>query len=275
MEIKHTIEILTKDIQDIEKLVRNFNNYPSPPKIEIDLAMSKLRNVYDLLSMIASDITVDLSSREDIEREIAEDNERENEKAAGSDIEAAKKHPKSETSFQPDAGESKPTPENNLQNSDESPLKETKQPNQQIPPVGKAKDAKKSDPPKNKEILKPSKTEEEKQKAAILAEKFKADKSINEKIASKSDEDKEAFGGEPIDSIRRNIGINDRFMIIRELLDGENDAYIEFIDELDHSEGYNEAIKKIEDKFPDNSGHEGIKILINLAKRKFLSKGNG
>ena len=55
MEIKHTVEILTKDIQEIEKLVRNLNNSPAPPRIELDLALSKLRNVYELLSMIRED----------------------------------------------------------------------------------------------------------------------------------------------------------------------------------------------------------------------------
>ena len=60
MEIKHTVEILTKDIQEIEKLVRNLNNSPAPPRIELDLALSKLRNVYELLSMIREDVEQDV-----------------------------------------------------------------------------------------------------------------------------------------------------------------------------------------------------------------------
>lgn len=51
MEFKHTLEIVTKDIQDIEKLVGNFKNYPKIPNIELDLALSRLRNVYDILLM--------------------------------------------------------------------------------------------------------------------------------------------------------------------------------------------------------------------------------
>jgi hypothetical protein len=49
MEFKNTLEIVTKDIQDIEKLVSNFKNYSRIPNIELDLALSRLRNVYDLL----------------------------------------------------------------------------------------------------------------------------------------------------------------------------------------------------------------------------------
>jgi len=55
MEFKNTLEIVTKDIQDIEKLVSNFKNYSSIPNIELDLALSRLRNVYDLLLLIKAD----------------------------------------------------------------------------------------------------------------------------------------------------------------------------------------------------------------------------
>jgi hypothetical protein len=55
MEIKYTIEILTKDIQDIEKLVGNLRNSKDDSAIELDLALSKLRNVYEILTMIKAD----------------------------------------------------------------------------------------------------------------------------------------------------------------------------------------------------------------------------
>jgi hypothetical protein len=51
MEYKQVLETVTKDIQDIEKLVSNFNNSSDIPTIELDLALSKLRNVYDVLLM--------------------------------------------------------------------------------------------------------------------------------------------------------------------------------------------------------------------------------
>ena len=49
MEIKYTLEIVTKDIQDIGKLVENLHNSPAGSTLELDLALSKLRNVYDIL----------------------------------------------------------------------------------------------------------------------------------------------------------------------------------------------------------------------------------
>jgi FKBP-type peptidyl-prolyl cis-trans isomerase len=56
MEIKYTLEILTKDIQDIEKLVANLENSPGNSTLDLDLALSKLRNVYDVLTEIRSDM---------------------------------------------------------------------------------------------------------------------------------------------------------------------------------------------------------------------------
>ena len=55
MDIKYTIEILTKDIQDIENLVGKLQNSKEASAIELDLAMSKLRNVYEILTMIKAD----------------------------------------------------------------------------------------------------------------------------------------------------------------------------------------------------------------------------
>jgi outer membrane biosynthesis protein TonB len=55
MDIKYTIEILTKDIQDIEKLVGKLQNSKDASAIELDLAMSKLRNVYEILTLIQAD----------------------------------------------------------------------------------------------------------------------------------------------------------------------------------------------------------------------------
>jgi hypothetical protein len=70
MEFKNTLEIVTKDIQDIEKLVSNFKNYSRIPNIELDLALSRLRNVYDLLLMFRED-TYDNSGK--VEKEISPD----------------------------------------------------------------------------------------------------------------------------------------------------------------------------------------------------------
>ncbi len=44
--------------------------------------------------------------------------------------------------------------------------------------------------------------------------------------------------GQPIDNIGRNIGINDRFLIIRELFDGDADGFSNLVENLEGADGY-------------------------------------
>lgn len=237
MEIKHTIEILTKDIQDIEKLVRNLNNYTTPPQIELDLAMSKLRRVYDLLSTISSDIKTDHDEVEKTTREVEQviDNQSNHLAEDTNDLLINQ-----EAELVPD-----PLIEEEAPSIDQSEVEEAV-----------------SSPKKQKE-------------ASILAEKFETDKSLNEKIAPgiNSDLDTKIKGG-PIDSIKRNIGINDRFLIIRELMNGDNEGFNQIVQKLDDCTNFNEAFKHIQSRFPDDLEHESVMILINLSRRKFISRGN-
>jgi len=240
MEIKHTVEILTKDIQEIEKLVRNLNNSPIPPKIELDLALSKLRNVYELLSMIRSDIEKDVNLG-------TAANEEEIKVAKPAEAIAVSEEPKEHISVSAE-------PEIIA---DPEPVKieitqeEIVQIEELVP-----------EPPKKKK------------EAAILAEKFNNDTSINDNIASsvKQGNVTSKISGQPIENIGRNIGINDRFLIIRELFDGNNANYSQLIKELDASTNANDAIKLLESTFPEDTEHEGYQLLTQLAQRKFMQK---
>ena len=52
MNFELVIETINKDIQDIEKTVINFKNRSSLPRVEIDLAMEKVRKLYDSLQSL-------------------------------------------------------------------------------------------------------------------------------------------------------------------------------------------------------------------------------
>jgi hypothetical protein len=258
MEIKHTIEILTKDIQDIENLVRNLNNYPSPPRIEIDLAMAKLRNVYELLAMISADIKSDMEEAAHLRGTVAEHST-----------------PEEESPLQGKKPGEAPVG---------SPLQENK-PGEA--PVGSPLQGNKpGEAPEGfplqeevremKEITEEKleiKEKEEIKKASIIAEKFAANKSINERIAPGNSKDiSSKLTGEPIESIKRNIGINDRFLIIRELLNGDNEGYNQLVQQLDACTNFDQAHGLIEQSFPNKMEHEGVDLLVKLSRRRFLKR---
>jgi len=76
--------------------------------------------------------------------------------------------------------------------------------------------------------------------------------------------------GQTIDNISRNIGINDRFLIIRELFSGDSEKFNNMVSNLDSAEDYKVAIEIINNQFSDNMDHDGVGILAGLVKRKFL-----
>ena len=105
----------------------------------------------------------------------------------------------------------------------------------------------------------------------ILAEKFQAESSINENLAGTRGENLDVkLMGQAIDNIGRNIGINDRFLIIRELFDGNSDDFSKLLSRLDTAENYQMASKLLEEQFTASMEHEGVEILAGLVKRRYL-----
>ena len=52
MNFELLIETINKDIQDIEKSIKNFKNRSSLPRVEIDLTLEKVRKLYDSLQSL-------------------------------------------------------------------------------------------------------------------------------------------------------------------------------------------------------------------------------
>jgi len=217
MEIKYTIEILTKDIQDIEKLVGNLGNSKDESALELDLALSKLRNVYEILTMIKADRLHELINHVNDE-----------DQPAANDAPQPVQEPEAIPQAEPEpVEEEEPEPE-----------------------------------PKAKSGLANS---------TILAEKFSAESSINENLAGKRNlEIDKKLIGQPIDNISRNIGINDRFLIIRELFEGDSDQFSLLLVKLDSAENYQDATGILEEQFAESMDHEGVEILKTLVKRRHI-----
>jgi len=247
MEIKYTIEILTKDIQDIEKLVGNLRNSKEASAIELDLALSKLRNVYEILTMIKADRLHELVG-----------NIPEQEKPSTGTAPSLKLEPEAETEHKP-VPKSEPEPEPK-----QIPEPEA-EPEPEIAPEPEAE-------PETTAAAKPeTAASTQTDSSSILAEKFSAESSINENLAEKFGNDPDAkLVGQPIDNISRNIGINDRFFIIRELFEGESDRFTSLVNALDSAESYQAASSILKEQFAENMDHEGVEILSGLLKRRYI-----
>jgi len=249
MEIRHTIEILVKDIQDIEKLVAGLQNSPRWPAIEMDLALSKLRNVYEVLTMIRDD----------------------RHQAASATGMARPEPGPGHVPPAPEATQPEPEP----QAEPIPPSSQATQPEPQAERIPPASQAPQPEPGSGTEQPAGGGADSGKMDsgkvAAILAEKFSRESSINENLANQRSTSMESrLAGKPIDNIARNIGINDRFLIIRELFDGNSEEYSRLIRNLDEAGDYDRALDLIREYFRASMEHEGVAILVSLAKRRFV-----
>lgn len=255
MEIKYTIEILTKDIQDIEKLVGNLGNSKDASTIELDLALSKLRNVYEMLTLIKADRFHELAGNSPLQGEILS----EPVPTISAEPETA---PVPEPETRPEA-QTAPEPQPEAQEELEPEAQTVPEPEvqEELEPAAQAEPAPEPESDPSKESA----------GSSILAEKFSAESSINENMAEKLGSDTDAkLVGKAIDNISRNIGINDRFFIIRELFEGEAERFTSLVNELDNAEDYEMASNILRQQFTDNMDHEGVEILSGLLKRRFI-----
>lgn len=71
-----------------------------------------------------------------------------------------------------------------------------------------------------------------------------------------------------VESIRSSIGINDKFLLIRDLFGGDAELYDRTIRELDSYRELDDAVIFIHDNFRWNPDSDGAKLLMDLLTRK-------
>ena len=71
-----------------------------------------------------------------------------------------------------------------------------------------------------------------------------------------------------ISDLRKAIGINDKFLMVRDLFGGDSDRYEATIETLNEFEDLDECMIYIVENFAWNPDSEGAKLLISLLERK-------
>lgn len=71
-----------------------------------------------------------------------------------------------------------------------------------------------------------------------------------------------------VTELRTAIGINDKFLMIRDLFDGDTDAYNDAITRLDGFDSLGEALLFIHENYNWNPNSEGAVLLMDLLSRK-------
>jgi hypothetical protein len=236
MDFNATIDLIIKDLVEAREIIDDLKNYPGVPALQVELAKSKCKSAGEIIAM--------LKTLRDNSPEVHQE------------------------PLQP------------IQVQKRTPLEDKKRDSifeRVIPqPEEKKKDIipAETEPPQiviNEEIKKSLKKEEE---SPIVADKF-IDQSnwLNEQLGNlKSEEDiSEILKSKPLNSLSEAIGVNDKFLFIREIFDGNQKAYTQAILRLEVAESLSDARAVIMSYTGDGNENEAVKQLLDLVKRKLPS----
>lgn len=100
----------------------------------------------------------------------------------------------------------------------------------------------------------------------VLGDVLRADvHTLGESIARAKDISEAA----PVASLRAAIGINDRFLLIRDLFGGDAAAYEKAIVAIDSFDNFDDCMVHIVENYSWRSTSDGAKLIMNLIQRKF------
>ena len=105
---------------------------------------------------------------------------------------------------------------------------------------------------------------------AVLGEVINHDvQTLADTIAPPRDMASELLRNEPVTDLRKAIGLNDRFLLIRDLFDGDGEAYERAIGALNDCGDLDDCMIYIAENYAWNPNSDGAKLLMDLLERKF------
>lgn len=234
MDLNSTIDIIIRDLNEAREIIDDLKNYPGVPELQVELAKSKCKSASDVIAMIKR---INLTAP-------------------------------------PAAGPLKdPAPVREVIHERQTVIQEPEETRvQEIPkPIVEPVTAK-AVPQPEPEAARPS---DKKQSGfSIIADQFAGRaESFNEQLGTRKQGDDvlEILRTKPLSSLNEAIGINDKFLFIREIFNGNADSYNEAVQKLEKVGNISDAMAVIMGYAGDNSGSEAVTQLVDLIKRKFIA----
>ncbi len=110
---------------------------------------------------------------------------------------------------------------------------------------------------------------EEEEPAIVIGETFSKGKSLNDALSESQTIDQK-FASSPISKLEPAIGLNDRFLFIRELFDGNSDNFSKAVNDLDNFNNLKEAVDYLSTNYKWKKTETSLKF-VELVKRRFQS----
>jgi hypothetical protein len=242
MDFNTTIDIIIKDLREAREIIDDLKNYPGVPQLQIELAKSKCKNAEEIIALLKT-MKLDYPSPLDQKTEdvkFIQPSEREEPEPL---IEINDEYG---SEFDSLSGKNEIEPEIIDLKEIEKPVNETDA------VIGK----------ENKEKLPETNT---------VADLFSpVSNSFYEQLAEiKNDSDvSSVIKSKPVTDLTEAIGINDKFLFISEVFNGNQESYNEAIAKLNKAADLSDAKAVIMSYTGEGEENEAVKQLLDLVKRK-------
>jgi hypothetical protein len=103
--------------------------------------------------------------------------------------------------------------------------------------------------------------------STVIGETFQKEKTLNDTIRENKPQESKLSTG-PITSLRAAIGLNDRFLFIKEIFDNNTEKYNTVIETLDKMDSIQEAVDYLKKNLTLKKNETSLKF-VDLLKRRF------
>lgn len=246
-------ENINEIIQDIQDKAIEIQNSSEIHKIELDILLERVRNLYENIKNIENEQPGKISTKKQTEAET--NKKRTLEFQIG----------KEEQSFIKEDTKEKPEPGK----SEDQDKKTSQQPTSTTQAKGEKNPEQEADEwHESAEI-----TRNQDYGHEIVADKYQNARTFRNETLAKSQSKNDVSSkmqAKPIQDLVKAIGVNDKFLFIRELFDGHKDQYHEAIQILNEMPSLEEAETYLQESFDFDWDNPVFKKFHDLIKRKFM-----
>ncbi len=263
MDFKQKLDRIIQEIKDIEYYTIDIKNAGKMERIERDMLMEKIRHLYDEMVYIDRNYSHESTARtKEITFEFPNDDQ-----------------PVSQDPGKAESIKDKPVKEKEPKQEREAADKEKRQsPEKEKTPKhqGSSNKAKRiayedQSVEESQTVQKP--VQEKGNAPEILADKyFNTKTSMHDSLASKQDHNvlSTKMQSKPIQDLSKAIGLNDRFLFIKELFEGNKEAYYEAVQIINEMPSLQEAEDYIRERFTWDEDQPEVSKFMDLVRRKFI-----
>ncbi len=253
MDFESTVDIIIKDINELRDIVDDLKSYPGVPPLQVEIAKSKCRNTVEILELLKN-APMETSDKETYSPETTQKDSDE----------------KSDTVASP-AGKETIIEEKVATKEITEELIETFGKEEYFDiEIEEETDMPGLSPSKKMEQI-VEERKKEKSPSVIYAERFSSNpNSVYDRL--NGTQKTELSQGRKSSNLFEIIGLNDKFLFIREIFNGDSELYTSAITRLNNAVTFTDA-REIILEYVDDEKDEAYKTLVELVKRKFTVNG--